>query len=181
MSTRAFAFGPIAALLVLGVAGSGAAAPKYPAAVQKRIDDMNQTCSQMGKPAASPGLVTVADLTGDGLPDYIFNEGAFNCDGAASLFSGSGGFQVEVYVGKPGGQASEAFGHGAFGVYLDHDARPAKLYLGVGGVLCGQHVTPDMPRAAYTDCWRPLRWDARARKMKFAPLSEIKPLDAFKQ
>lgn len=178
MSIRACMWAPIAALLVFGSA-QAAAATQYPAAVQGRIDDMVKTCSELGKPMASPGLVTVVDLTGDGLPDYVFNEGAFQCEGAAALFSGSGGSQMAVLVGRPGGQAVEAFTHGTFGIHVDPDARPARVYLGVGGRVCGQRVTPDMPRAAYTACWRPLQWNARTHKMQFAPLSDIKPIEHF--
>lgn len=164
---------PIAALLVLATAQ---AQTHYPAAVQSRIDEMKQECSGVGTPGKSPGLITAADLTGDGILDYILDEGAFNCEGAAALFSGSGGSQVSVYVGTPDGQAFDAFGHGAFGVQVDRTTKPARLYLGVGGPLCGQHVTPDMARAAYTSCMRPLQWNVGTRKMEFAPVSQIKPI-----
>lgn len=149
----------------------------YPAAVQSRIDEMTQLCSGIGTPLDSPGLVTVVDLTGDGIPDYVLNEGAFNCDGAASLFSGSGGNQMSVYVGRQDGQAFKAFQAGTFGVKVDQNARPARVYLAVAGPLCGQHVTPGMSHADYKGCLRPLRWNPGARKMEFAPLSQVMPVD----
>lgn len=153
------------------------AAKKLPQVVQQALGEMMKDCKEAGgKPAKSPGLLTVADLTGDGLPDFVIDQGVFNCEGAASLFSGSGGSQMSVYVGTPNGQASAAFGAGAFGVKVDKDAKPARLLVMVGGPLCGQRVTAKTARSDMKSCWRPVVWDDRARKMQFAPVSQIQPV-----
>lgn len=81
-------------LLAAASAGALAQAPqkKLPAVVQQDLLEMTRMCRDAGgKPAKSPGLLQIADLTGDGLPDYVVDQGVFNCEGAASLFSGSGG------------------------------------------------------------------------------------------
>jgi hypothetical protein len=149
---------------------------KLPAAVQQEIAGMMKMCKDVGgKPMPSPGLLTIADLTGDPFPDFVVDQSAFVCDGAASLFAGSGGSQVSVYVGTQNGQATEAFSSGTFGIKIDKDAKPAKVKLVVGGPLCGQKVTSKTPMAAYKNCWRPLVWSAAAKKMEFAPLSAIEP------
>lgn len=179
MLKRACLISSIALLPVLG-AGPAWAQSNYPAAVQNRIDEMTTMCSGIGTPLNSPDLVTVVDVTGDGVPDYILDEAAFNCDGGASLFSSSGGASVSVFIGTPAGGAFKAFEHGAFAVKLDQRARPARVYLAVAGPLCGQHVTRDMSHADYKGCLRPLRWDADARTMDFAPVSEIMPVDYLK-
>ena len=153
------------------------AAKKLPRIVQQELAEMMKSCKEVGgKPAKSPGLLTVADLTGDGLPDFIIDQGAFFCDGAASLFSGSGGSQMSVYVGSADGQASAAFDAGSFGVKVDKDSKPAKLMVTVGGPLCGQKVTDKTPRSDIKSCWRPVVWNDKTRKMQFAPLSQIQPV-----
>lgn len=173
---------PVAALALLTLAlvagesrAQGQAQKKLPQAVQKELAEMLKTCRDAGgKPMKSPELLVVAELTGDGLPDFVINQGAFNCEGAASLYSGSGGSQMSVYVGTPDGQAQQAFSTGSFDVKVDKTARPATLQVVVGGALCGQRITASMPRSAYKSCWRPVQWNAKARKMDFAPVSQVK-------
>ncbi len=182
MRCRTFA---TALLLCLGVGATQAqnqaalsqAAKKLPQVVQKELGELMKACKEAGgKPAKSPGLLAVADLTGDGLPDFIIDQGAFNCDGAASLFSGSGGSQMAVYVGTPDGQAKAGFDSGSFGTKVDKAVKPAKLSVMVGGPLCGQKVTAKTARSDIKSCWRPVVWDAKAGKLQFAPVSQIQPV-----
>ncbi len=150
---------------------------QLPISVQKELAEMMKICKDTGgKPSKSPGLLIVADLTGDGLPDFVIDQAAFNCDGALSLFTGSGGSQVLVYVGTPDGQANQAFAGGTFGVKVDKESKPARLKIIVGGPLCGQKVTPQTPRANYKSCWRPVQWNASTKKLDYAPLSQIEPV-----
>ena len=174
--------GVIASTALLLVLGSVRAQTptKYPAAVDAKIAELAKDCHGFGKFEASPGFVTVADLTGDGVPDYILDEGRIGCKQAASMFQGSLGFSVEIFAGSAKGGAAEAFSHGVVALHLDEHSKPATLYLAVGGPLCGQHVTPDTPFADMESCWRPVRWNAATRKMELSPLSAIKPFDYFK-
>jgi hypothetical protein len=170
-------------LLACLVAGTSATAlhaqgqPKLPAAVQKAIGAMTSMCKESGgRPGKSPDLLTIAELTGDERPDYVIDQSAFVCDGAPSLFGGSGGSQVAVFVGTADGQAAPAFAGGAFGVQVDRAVKPARVSLIVGGPMCGQKITANTPRSDYKSCWRPLVWNAGARKMDFAPLSQARPV-----
>jgi hypothetical protein len=150
---------------------------KVPTMVQKAIAGMTSMCKESGgRPGKSPDLLTIADITGDDRPDFVIDQSAFNCEGAPSLFGGSGGSQVSVYVGTVDGQAAQAFAGGAFGVRVDRDAKPARLSLIVGGPLCGQKVSASTPRSDYKSCWRPLVWNAGTRKMDYAPLSQVRPV-----
>ena len=163
------------AALVLAAGAAPAQAPrKLPLPVQKELSELVKACRDAGgKPAKSPGLLVVADLSGDGLPDYVLDQGSFNCEGAASLFSGSGGSHVAAYVGTPDGQAVQAFSTGSFGVKVDRAARPAQLRISVSGPMCGQRVTPKMPHSEYKACWRPVIWNVVTRKLEFAPVSQV--------
>lgn len=158
----------------MAIAAHARAQEAMPSSVQSAVTEMTQMCQDAGgKPVSSPSLLQVADLTGDGVLDYVLDQGSFNCDGAASLFSGSGGSQMFVYMGIPGGQAKQAFTSGTFGVKLEKGSRPAGLKVLVAGELCGQRLTDRMSRAEYKSCWRPVVWSARAKAFGFAPVSQI--------
>lgn len=168
--------GAVCAAWLLCVGAVDAQAPKkLPSAVQKEVGEMAKMCREVGgKPAKSPELLTVADLTGDGVPDYVIDQAGFRCDGAASLFSSAGGSQVSAYVGTADGQAFQAFSTAAFGVQIDQGSRPARLQVIVGGPMCGQRVAANTPRAALKSCWRPVDWNAKVRKLQFAPVSQVR-------
>lgn len=163
----------IALIFIAGLAMSQTQ-KKLPIAVQKDLAEMVKMCKDVGgKPMKSPDLLQIADLTGDGLPDFVVDQGVFNCNGAASLFSGSGGSQMSVYVGTPDGQAFQAFSSGSFGVKVDKTSKPAKLQVLVGGAMCGQRITANMSRSDHKSCWRPVIWDTKRKKMDFAPVSHV--------
>ena len=150
---------------------------KLPLSVQKELAEMMQMCKESGgKALKSPGLLTIVDLTGDQLPDFVIDQASFVCEGAASLFGGSGGSQVTVYVGTQDGQASQSFSSGTFGVKVDKNSKPAKLMLIVNGPMCGQKVSPKTPRSDYKSCWRPVIWNAGKKVLDYAPLSQIVPV-----
>jgi hypothetical protein len=48
---------------------------------------------------ASDGAVRSLDVTGDGQPDTLVDELLFTCTTAASLYGGSGGSMIHVFVG----------------------------------------------------------------------------------
>lgn len=95
--------------------------------------------------------------------------GAFECEGAESLFGGTGGGSVQVFLSTAQGGAKPVFEHAPWGCARSG----ATLWLAVGGALCGQKVTEDTPRSAMQACWRPLQWDAGRRMLEFGPLSSV--------
>jgi hypothetical protein len=147
-----------------------------PAIVQAELNEMIQTCRDFkGKFIRSPDLLTAIDLTGDGISDYVINQGAYNCDGdGASIYSGSGGSQVIVYVGRSEGQAYLAFSTGAYEMKINKSINPAKLLVVVRGELCGQQNVENLSNSALKACWRPIEWKKSALKMNFAPLSQVR-------
>ncbi|MCE4556693.1 hypothetical protein [Pelomonas cellulosilytica] len=160
--------------LTLALAASPAAptAMPLPPQVLNIVNDMKAVCRAAGgQPGASPGLVLSADLNGDGRVDHVIDEAAFDCEGAASLFTGAGGGHMQVFVTAADGNAALAFEHGADGLRVEGGA----LWLAVGGPLCGQQVTDNMSHSAMQACWRPLQWLAAQRRFDFAPLSRVKP------
>lgn len=163
------------AVALVSIGSALAQAPQAtPAVVRDALSEMSQDCRDAGGvPKKAPKLLVIAELTKDAWPDYIINQGAFNCEGAASLFSGSGGSEVSIYVGTPDGQAFPAFSSGALDVRIDRTTMPNRLQLLVGGPLCGEQAIPARSRSALTSCWRPVVWNFDKKKMEWAPLSQI--------
>ena len=152
---------------------SALASPSLPAPVRGAIGAMSAECKDAGgRPGASPGLIRRVDLNADGRSDYVIDTGAFDCQGAASLFVGAGGGgSAVVFIASADGGAKKVFEQGAAGVRVEQ----GQLWLAVGGPLCGQKVTEDTPRSEMQACWRPLQWDAGRQTLDFGPLSSVRP------
>ncbi len=163
------------AVLLLGMLHTAQAqsSGKLPPAVQEELAELFQMCREAGgKPHAQKSMLLRADLNGDGIGDYVLDPDGLYCDGAASLFSGSGGRIITVFAGTPAGNARVVFEHGADDILLERKAVPPRLYLGVGGELCGQRVTSKTSRAQFQSCLRPLQWDRFSQTFDFAPVSQ---------
>lgn len=171
----------IALLTLLGVAGAAVAQEKAPVhrsglpeTVDAHIRDMVDACKRAaGKPVSDP-TVEHGHLAAE-LEFWAINEATFQCEDAASYFSGSGGAQVLVYLSVDGGPATQAFTHGAYAMTIEHVGDLSRIWLGVGGQVCGQAGRPTHAQAIHCD--RPLNWDARARTLDFAPLADIRSPD----
>jgi hypothetical protein len=155
----------------LSVAAFGAYVPASVDAYEKHLTD---ECREVGGIPAQPdvGFVARGDLNGDGIEDWAFDEGKLNCTGAASIYGGSGGSQIVVFVGVPGDGAKQAFQHGAYGMKLERVGAADTLWLLVGGPLCGQ--AHPSSRADAISCDRPLLWDQARGRFDFAPLSRAR-------
>jgi hypothetical protein len=163
--------GSVAAAIAGLVLLCGAASAKMPDAVAAQLREMAAECTQVhGEPNAGSSIEH-GDL-GAGLEFWAIDEGLFQCKGAESLFSGSGGSQVVVYVSTPSGPAQKAFDHGAYGLSVEQTGDHAKIWIRVGGELCGQKGNPT--HADLIGCERPLTWDPDARELRFAALSEAR-------
>jgi hypothetical protein len=113
-------------------------------------------------------------LTGGGVEFWALDEGRYQCDGAASAFSGTGGAQVYVFVRLNDGRVKQVLMQGAYGMKLKSVGSSSELLLRVAGGLCGQARNPT--HADAVACERPLIWNKATQKMDFVPLSKAKPL-----
>ena len=149
---------------------------EWPQEIQEYVSDMRASCKEIGTPGdPSNDFVQSADFNGDGLADWVLDQRAYYCEGAASLFGGgTGGAQTIVWAGLPGGVLSESFVHGNYGIEIAVRHGRSVLFFQVGGPLCGQ--SEDVSRGEMIGCLRPLAWNARQQVFEFAPLSQIEPL-----
>ncbi len=165
-----------AALGLIAVGALLAAAPatgaeKLPAAVAKAAADLRKQCRGFGgKPGAS-GVAHVADLTGDGIADYVVYGPAVDCDGALSAMAGGQlvGAEFEVYIGAGDGTAGKALVGEAFGLRVDQRDSPARLIVEVAGRACGQRDADQVSVAAVEHCERALVWRPGQRRFVLGP------------
>jgi len=157
-------------------AAGQAGTAKLPPQVQRELMSMVKACRDAGgKPGKSPSLLVIVDLTGDRVADFVIDQSAFNCEGAASLFSGTGGSELIIYAGAGHGKAVKVFEHGVMEVKVDKTASPASVKVAVGGVFCGQRSSQSLARSDLQACWRSLEWSASKNRVEFAPLSRVEP------
>jgi hypothetical protein len=172
--------------LSMAVVLSGASGTPLPEVVAAHIADMDKSCKEDGgtpapsmafeggqSPVRPAELVEHGVLVGGLTEFWAFDEGRYRCDGAASIFSGSGGAQVYVFVRLNDGRVKQVFMHGADGMSLKRVGSSSELLLRVGGGLCRQ--AGNLTHAYTIGCERPLIWDKTAQKMDFAPLREPRP------
>lgn len=165
------------------IASTAAAVPASPAPlpneVLRYISGFDQICRQAGGLPGNHGdLVQVADLTGDGVSDYVVDIHAYTCvDAAGAVSAGRDGMAVAIFVGGSGGSATKVFEAVTDGATLDRGGSRARLYLDVGGVDCGQQNASSLPYTEWKFCSRPLDWNAMKKTFQFAPLSQARPIE----
>ncbi|MDO4879641.1 MAG: hypothetical protein Q3966_10200 [Neisseria sp.] len=137
-----------------------------PLAVEEELNELAAFCRQLGgRPHGFEGAVEQADLNGDGITDYVLDDGELQCYGTRGVFGGFHGCGVTVFVGRAGGGAEKSFLHGAFGSRVDRRGRQAVLYLGMAGEACGQDIA-GKKRGEYERCSRPLKWNPAGQKFE---------------
>jgi hypothetical protein len=136
MFRRAFC----AALIALSPAF--AAHGEIPAKIEAASSEAFGACLEAGgTPSAGAEFLTEAELNGDGAPDFVMNLMGLNCENAASLFCGSAGCPVTVWLSGPGGY-SQGWSGTAQGIVIEGQTVVAYLH--------GQFCTP--PRAGVDGC-----------------------------
>lgn len=155
------------------LAAPAAAEPRPPVLIE-HLAELDRACREVGgTPQDAPALVRAADLNGDGTPDYVVDHGAFDCNGAASLFGGTAGAPVVVYASLPGGGFKAAYSDYAYGVEIAAGP-PARAWIDLGGAPCGQRGT--VIHATMLACSRALVWNPAAQAFDYAPLAEARPI-----
>jgi hypothetical protein len=111
-------FRRIAAVTMVSLcAQSAAAAPSspLPAPIAKVLAEMAAQCKDATGQNGNVGqALSRADLNGDGVQDYIFQDGGYDCPGAASLFGGTAatGNPLSVYIADRAGGARRVWSDG---------------------------------------------------------------------
>jgi len=97
---------PLSAALALALLAPPASAQGLPPALEGFADEQAAACREAGgEPRIGPAFATAVDLDGEGRLDYIVDLAGIECAGAWSLFCGSAGCPVSVWLAGPDGHA----------------------------------------------------------------------------
>lgn len=161
-----------AVVLALSASAGMGAEPKLPAPVAAWLKAAEDICREVeGKPRLTAEAVRRADLTGDGIDDYVLTVEGIRCEGAASIY-GDREKSMAVFVGDGKGGATQAFSDGTFGLDLKVEEQKPRLWLAVMGRQCGKEPARDFASERF--CERPLTWDPVKRKFDYAPVSQVR-------
>lgn len=142
-------------LLLLVCAGLAACTQPERAEMPTEIDIFTQeniaSCKDVGgSPTVLDGYLTEAgDLNDDGKPDYVTNLAALECADAWSLFCGSAGCPVAVWLSGHDGYTIGWGGHAQ-----EWELRGKEVIASLHGQFC------DPPRVGAESCEIAMRFDA---------------------
>jgi hypothetical protein len=123
-----------------------AVAAEPPALVAESIAEASKTCTDVGgKPAEGAGFATVRDLDGNGVEDWVLDFERFECDGAASLFCGTGGCTLEIYLGRDG-TWQKVFADNVRSYKLVKRGKRPAIAVSLHGSACGRAGVHDCPK-----------------------------------
>lgn len=150
---------------------------KYPLELQIEFKESEETCKsakygviEYKSPlSAKPGYITKADVTGDGIDDYIVNTGRLDCKYGASIWGNFPTFNV--YQGLTRNRAKAIYNSNSFnvgdetypGVVSNKQGFFDIQSIGAGGE-CGQEGNYSF--ASMQACEITQRWNKRAQEME---------------
>lgn len=154
--------GRVAALLTLAVlaltAGAAAAqdvaklppfrAIDYPIEIRKALSYGPEECKRQGggKVTFAPDTVRKVDLNGDGRDDYIISFADTECAGRLSVYCGTGGCSLDIYVTLANGRQRNVFSDRvrAYEILPGESARTIRFDL--HGSFCGTYGAAECPK-----------------------------------
>jgi hypothetical protein len=127
----------VAAILLAFAATAALAKTKaLPAEVQSAINDDIKDCAE--KVTYQRGFLTRRDINGDGIEDFILDYGRFSCGENSTLYCGSAGCLMTVFVSLPNGKFVKTLDENVQSIdFKIMRGRPAML-LGLHGSSCGK-------------------------------------------
>ncbi len=138
-------------LAMLALLLPGTALAQLPPAVQQGAREAEADCRGAGgRPSLTADFQATHDFNGDGQPDYVQDYNGLDCQGAPSLFCGSAGCPVVVFL-SPAHRA-QPLGHVQGWTVQTSGALPV-MVLSLHGSSCG--------RVGSDTCERRIGWNGR--------------------
>ncbi|WP_232629937.1 hypothetical protein [Methylobacterium sp. Leaf118] len=121
----------------------GIARAPYPAVVKRAVDAGRKACRDAGGKhfLARPGLVRTGDLTGDGRPDFVVDFREARCPERLTLFSGTGGWDVDIFAARPAGGPIRIFSGRVLDYALVDDRKGLAMRFQIHGSYCDRAGT----------------------------------------
>lgn len=121
----------VAYWIILAVAVVEAKADPLPPEIAKLRQDSFSACREAGgKPSVDNKYIQTADFNGDGRPDYVVNDEGLNCASAPSIYCGSGGCSIELYISTASGYRSANLQRLGFGAQIKQSSKGPILIVG---------------------------------------------------
>ena len=118
-------------------------AANYPAELRATFDAAAKECHEAdeGKVTFAPDTVRTIDLTGDGRQDFIVSLEGAKCSSFASIYCGTGGCPLEIFVGLPDGSYRTVFSNQvrAYKVLPAQGKGPRTIRFDLHGGFCGTY------------------------------------------
>jgi hypothetical protein len=149
----------------------GEPALELPAAVAAYARRVADDCTQVGgRPLAGPKIEH--GQFSEGPEFWTVDDATLACEGAWSLYSNPHGWDIAIFFASPDEQVRKFTVRAGFGLKIERDDNSAKVWASLSGMNCGQK--PARSTAEEIGCERALVWDAKARKINFAPMSQAR-------
>ncbi len=118
-------------------------AANYPSELRKSFDTATEACHEAdeGKVTFAPNTVRTVDLTGDGREDFIVSLENAKCSTFASVFCGTGGCPLDIYVALPDGSYRGVFSNQVRGYKIlpAKGKGPRTIKFDMHGGFCNTH------------------------------------------
>jgi hypothetical protein len=127
-------------------------AAEQPDIVKAAIEDARKQCVEAeGKPGPGEVMARTIDLDGNGRDDLVLDFGKLECDGAQTLFCGTGGCLLQIYLWQRGMEWKLVFDENVRGWKpIKAGGKPALLFH-LHGSACN--------RVGYYDCRKTFVFD----------------------
>lgn len=156
--------------------GAAAQRASYPPAMQTALNEARQMCAEVGGlPFSATNAIETRDLNGDGVADFVVRDGQYNCQGAASLYTGNSEGGIMVFDGANRAANAVPFSSPVIMHYVDTTGPRPTLVLVLGGQFCGAPPARSRAEAASVLCERPVAWNAAARRFELTPMAQRRP------
>lgn len=139
---------------LLGVPRTAATHGQPPQVLLDAAGRLDRACENAGGRPARGAFLIAQDFSGDGVPDYLVNEGNYECSGRPNAFVEDKQAHVDIYVADGRGGATLVYRDRLLAVRV-LDGRPHRVQVAQRGAGCGASST------AATECGGTLRWNAR--------------------
>ncbi len=126
----------LCAALVALVSSAAQAQDNLPADVAAGFEQAKKDCE--GKVTTKKGFVTRRDVNGDGEPDYILNYEHASCEEFETVFCGTGGCLIQVFVTLGDGKYAKVMDRTAFTVKFARQKGLPAMIQDLHGGSCGR-------------------------------------------
>lgn len=116
-------------------------ATDYPIEVRKSLSHAVLVCRQEhnGKVTFGPDVVRKIDLNGDGRDDYLVSLDGTSCSTFESIFCGTGGCDLDIYVALPNGKFRYVFSNRVRGYEILPGKGARTIRFDMHGGYCGTY------------------------------------------